>query len=477
MIVAKGLASRIGQAGVTGAGRLLASAATLAIALGGPCAAGDITYNVTEKIGAGTVKGDIVTDGKSGVLSTADIVNWNLQLTGVGASTTLTSVGGASAVLLEGGDVTATSTKLLFNFSGADAGYLLFQANPGVFSGTKYFCVDTTSNVCNAGASVVPGSVFDSSAQFELFSGDQVIGTAGPVLPSAALEASVLALVQARIAQILVGQLESQLLVGLNEQVSCGNCGGASVGFGSFALSGHGRYALTPEWTLLGGMDVGQYRQKGANVDLNVGAAGALQYDPAGLGPSRPYVEVGLNGSLQNTRYDRSYPDGSGVATGSGSTRSYDVTAYAEAGWVDRMTPRDEAAIYASYSHTWQIVGGYAEQTGVDNPFNAIVPGGTDNLDVASLNAQYTHLASNRVELDVNGGVDRAFSLSSGAQPIVAGIQIAQAQPAFTYYQAGARIGYRLNRSTTADVFVNGILAPKAIGSSAHVGFGARWSF
>ncbi len=462
---------------MAGAGRLFASAATLAMALGGPCAAGDITYNVSENIGAGTVKGDIVTDGKSGVLSAADIVDWNLQVNGVGASTALTSVGGASAVLLQGADVTATSTKLLFNFSGADAGYLLFQAKPGLFSGTKYFCVDTTSGVCKAGASVVPGSVFDPSAQFELLSGDQVIGTAGPVLPSAALEASVLALVRARIAQILVNQLESQLLVGLNEQVSCGNCGGASVGFGSFALSGHGRYALTPELTLLGGVEVGQYRQKGANVDLNVGGAGALQYDPAGLGPSRPYAEVGLNGSLQNTRYDRSYALGDGVATGSGSTRSYVLSAYAEAGWVDRITPRDEAAIYASYSHTWQIVGGYAEQTGVDNPFNAIVPGGTDNLDVASLNAQYTHLAGRRVELDVNGGVDWAFSSDSGARPIVSGIQIAQAQPAFIYYQAGARLGYRLNRTTTADFFVNGILAPKAIGSSAHVGFGARWSF
>ena len=87
------------------------------------------------------------------------------------------------------------------------------------------------------------------------------------------------------------------------------------------------------------------------------------------------------------------------------------------------------------------------------------MPGGTDNLDVASLNAQYTHLAGRRVELDVNGGVDWAFSSDSGARPIVSGIQIAQAQPAFIYYQAGARLGYRLNRTTTADFFVNGILA------------------
>ena len=36
---------------MAGAGRLFALAATLAMALGGPCAAGDITYNVSENIG------------------------------------------------------------------------------------------------------------------------------------------------------------------------------------------------------------------------------------------------------------------------------------------------------------------------------------------------------------------------------------------------------------------------------------------
>jgi len=458
------------------AGRFLASAAVAAMAVG-PCAAGDITYTVSQTVGAGSLKGQIVTNGDTGVLSSADIVSWNLQVNGVGASTTLTSIGATSAVLLQGGDLTATSSKLLFNYSGTDSGYFGIQATPGLFSGNKYFCVNTNNSACKPGESVVPGSVFDPSAQFALFSGDQVIGTAGPVLPDAALEASVLALVRARIAQILVDQLESQLLVGLNEQVNCGNCGGADAGFGSFALSGHGRYALTPEWTALGGVDVGQYRQKGADVDLNLGFAGAIQYDPSGLGSSRPYAEVGINGALQNTRYDRAYPDSAGVATGSGSTRDYDLSANAEVGWVDRVTPRDEAAVYAAYSHTWQIVGGYAEQVGVDNPFNAVVPGGTDNMDVASLNAQYTHLFGNRVEADLNGGADWAFSSQSGLRPVVAGVQVAEAQPAFVYYQVGARLGYRLSRNTTADVFVNGILGPRAIGSSAHFGFGARWSF
>ena len=54
----------------------------------------------------------------------------------------------------------------------------------------------------------------------------------GGASANAALQASIEALAQSRAAQMLIAQLESQLLLGLNEQVSCGNCGGGGVGCG-----------------------------------------------------------------------------------------------------------------------------------------------------------------------------------------------------------------------------------------------------
>ena len=45
-----------------------------------------ITYNVDQTIGAGTVTGDIQTHGTTGVLDNANIIAWNLELNGVGAS-------------------------------------------------------------------------------------------------------------------------------------------------------------------------------------------------------------------------------------------------------------------------------------------------------------------------------------------------------------------------------------------------------
>jgi hypothetical protein len=456
-------------------GRLLSSAAVASLLGVSPAFAADTTYNVDEPVGVGSIVGQIETNGDTGVLSKADILNWSLIVTGNGASTSLVS--GSSTVLLEGADLTATPTQLLFNFSGTDGGYLGFQANnPGVFSGNKYACFNTISNVCKPGESAVPGSVFDPSAVFVIRSGNQVIGEVGGASANAALQASIEALAQSRAAQMLIAQLESQLLLGLNEQVSCGNCGGGGVGFGSFAISGHGRYALTRELTLMGGVDVGQYQEREADVTLNAGFAGALQYDPD-IGPSRPYLEVGLAAGLQNARYTRGYALGPAVMTGVGQARNYDVSVYAEPGWVDRFTPRDEGAVYVNLSRSWQMVGGYAEQSGADNPLAATVPAGTDVMDVAGLHAQYTHLFGQRLEAGINGGVNWAFHTQSGLQADIAGGEVEGAQPQFVSYEVGGRVGVRVSRKLTVDLFANAELAPRAIGSSVHGGLDARWTF
>jgi len=455
----------------------LAPATALAALLGaGPATADNVTYQVNDPVGAGSIVGDITTDGKQGVLASGDIVDWTLALNGNGATFNLTKAD--SQLVLQGSDLTATPTQLLFNFSVGDGGMVLFQAsNPGVFTGFHYVCFNTTNPACNPGTSIVPAKNTDSSAIYVAESGNQVIGVAQSPSANADLPASLQALARSRTSQMLLAQLQSQLLLGLNEQVSCGNCGGVGAGFGSFALSGHGRYAINKEWTLMGGVDVGQYEEKGADVTLNAGFAAALQYDPD-TGPSRPYLEAGVAAGLQNARYTRSYAIGAALMKGVGRARDYDVSLYGEAGWVDRISPRDEAAVYLDYSHAWQMVGGYAEGAGVDNPLAAVVPGGTDTMDQAGVHGQYTRLLNRRVEIGLNGGLDWAFHATSGLKAgFVGGGQIAGAQPQFVSYEVGGRLGIRMSHKLTLDLFVNGELAPRDIGSSVHGGFGMRWNF
>ncbi len=148
----------------------------------GVCAAAPITYGVNRGVGGGSVTGTIETDGTTGVLGAGNITGWNLTLNGVGASYGLTEQD--SVLLLVGGDVSATPAALLFDFSGGDDGYLLFQQS--LYSGTHYYCDATRSDVCYQGESVVPQSISDPSAQNVARAGTQVIGTAAAAVPEPA---------------------------------------------------------------------------------------------------------------------------------------------------------------------------------------------------------------------------------------------------------------------------------------------------
>jgi hypothetical protein len=151
----------------------------------------DITYSVDETIGlAGSVVGTVETDGTTGVLAAANLLDWNLVLN-IGGSTgsTFTLFGPLSGnnsqvVVGAGGNFTATATDLLFNFSGA-ADLVDFQ-NPGVASGMNAWCLDAQVGAC----SPVTGKAFlPSPGEFVLtstntitqgnnvLSGDRVIGT------------------------------------------------------------------------------------------------------------------------------------------------------------------------------------------------------------------------------------------------------------------------------------------------------------
>ena len=123
----------------------------------------------------------------------------------------------------------------------------------------------------------------------------------------------------------------------------------------------------------------------------------------------------------------------------------------------------------------------YQEGTGADNPFAATVPRGTDKMRVVSLNTQYTRLIPSilgrPVEFNINGSIQRVLSQDSGIDAEVAGLSISPRRPDFTYFQVGGRLGIRLSRSTTLDLFVNSTQAPGRIGSATHGGFGFRSLF
>ena len=304
-------------------------------------------------------------------------------------------------------------------------------------------------------------------------------GSGTGVTTSDSIVQSIQKLSDSHTAQMVTQLLTSQTYLGVNEQVSCGNCGGGYMSFGSFNASSHGRYNITPQWTVLYGLGYGNYKEKGAEVTQSISGALSLRYSPTEMGHSRPYFEIG--GSVapsQTVNYARTYDNGSGTATGEGKTHSDFTSAFVRGGWMARLSPRDEAAVSVSVTQTNQRQGGYAETTGNDNPFDAIYTHGTDTMNIASLGAQYTHLFGLRWELTADVNASQSFNTKTGINSTIAGVGDVSATPhELTWYQPGLRLAYRVNGRLSATAFVNATIGPRAIGSSAHGGFGLSYKF
>jgi hypothetical protein len=156
------------------------------------CSGATITYDVNQTIGAGSVTGDIVTDGTIGSLTPAtNFVDWNLLMDdGTSTVDLLGPLSGSNSVLVDftgAGNVSATATQLSFNFSGAP-GTNPFDVNEFYFATTSSFnpfeqsslCFQSTPSTfgCGPPSSGETLEVNGDSPLSTSLSGTQVIGTA-----------------------------------------------------------------------------------------------------------------------------------------------------------------------------------------------------------------------------------------------------------------------------------------------------------
>jgi hypothetical protein len=110
------------------------------------CDAGQ-TFLIDQPAGVGSVSGTILTDGATGTLSTADILDWNLVLNNGSSAFSLLGPlsGNNSESQVFGFDLTETTSALFFNFSAIDDGGVLFQA-PSIGSGMEFVCITADIN-------------------------------------------------------------------------------------------------------------------------------------------------------------------------------------------------------------------------------------------------------------------------------------------------------------------------------------------
>ena len=321
----------------------------------------------------------------------------------------------------------------------------------------------------------------------------------GCIADSGSSAGSVKGVADQRFNQMITNRVLGTVLLGVNEQINCSDCVSGFGSAGSFSVGIHGRKEITSNLSLLGGIAYTQYGESGYKVtDAPIGAF-ALRYDFTDWGSSRPFFDVGaILTPFEKVSYSRAYNTvpGSGDNPGTGqsvamlnSTNASDYGVYARAGWITRLSPRDEVAGSVEVWQLWQTVNGYNEPGGsIDssNPFSANFAGGTDRTNLVKVGAQWTHLFGDNVETNINGGFVQSFASHSGVSTTITGLNgngdgadgvFAPTIGNQYWFEYGGRVGYRITKGWTADLFLNGTVGPQPVGNTLHGGLGLRVAY
>ena len=278
---------------------------------------------------------------------------------------------------------------------------------------------------------------------------------------------------------MITNRVLGTVLLGVNEQVNCSDCVSAFGSAGSFSAGIHGRKNLTPNLSLLAGIAYAQYSEGGYSVTSAPIGAFALRYDFVDWGSSRPFFDIGtILTPHEKVRYRRSYVTSLGVVSLDSQTTSGNVGIYGRAGWISRLSPRDEVAASVEVWRLSQHVKGYADPAAAFNPFDASIAGGTDRTSLVKIGGQWTHLFGHGIEANFNGGWVQSFATRTGIVATVTGqgtvVPTIGNQGWFEY---GGRLGYRIAEGWVADLFVNGTAGPQPVGNTVHGGVGLRVNY
>jgi fibronectin-binding autotransporter adhesin len=410
--------------------------------------------------------------GAGGGFKTLTVNNY----VGSGANVVLnTALGGSSSptdrIIVSGGSATGNTLLTIRNAGGVGAqttgvGIPIVTTTNGGTTASDAFALANTP--------VVNGfryALDDSGGDWYLVS--------SPTTTLAQVQSSLNAVSKAQLGQIVNNGLLSSILLGATQQINCSNCASGFGAIGSYASGTQGRVGLSDRLTAIGGFSYNQWSSSGISVYNAPTLAGALIYDFDNFGSSRPFVEAG--GALtpyQSIHGSRVYPNGLTMATGTWTSLDRNLSLFARAGWLARLTPIDEAAAYVVLGRNWLQTGGYTEATTATNPFAASAAPGLQALNMARLGAQYTHLFTNNIELNVDGAVVHGVGAGTGSIVNVAdfGPIGPTPLPTTTWFEYGARVGYRVSDSLVVDAFVLGAVGGE-VGSTVHGGMALRVAF
>ncbi len=279
---------------------------------------------------------------------------------------------------------------------------------------------------------------------------------------------------------MITNRVLGTVLLGVNEQVNCSDCVSAFGSAGSFSAGVHGRKELTPNLSLLAGIAYTQYSEGGYSVTSAPIGAFALRYDFTDWGSSRPFFDVGaILTPFEKVRYSRSYLTSLGAVSLDSSTNSSDYGVYGRAGWISRLSPRDEVAASVEVWQLWQRVNGYTDpcrqrsiRSTPRSPPAPIEPtssrsAGSGRICSAAA-SRPTSMAASCSRFRDHSGIVATVTGDGTVVPTI-GNQ--------SWFEYGGRLGFRIAKGWVADLFLNGTLGPQPVGNTLHGGVGLRINY
>ena len=394
---------------------------------------------------------------------------------GSGANIVLnTALGGSSSptdrIVVNGGSATGQTALTIRNVGGVG----------GLTTGAGIPIVITTNGGTTASdAFALANTPVLNGFRYALDdSGGDWYLVSSPTTTLAQVQSSLNAVSKAQLGQIVNNGLLSSILLGATQQINCSNCVSGFGAIGSYASGTQGRVGLSDRLTAIGGFSYNQWSSSGISVYNAPTLAGALIYDFDNFGSSCPFVEAGARSppirastGLASIRMDRPWRRELGLR--SIATSPCSPAPDGSRGSARSTRPRPMPTLVGTGCKQAATRRRPPRRTPLPRP-----PRRASALNMARLGAQYTHLFTDNIELNVGGAVVHGFAAGTGSTVNVTnfGPIGPTALPTTTWFEYGARVGYRLSDSLVVDAFVLGALGGE-VGSSVHGGIALRSAF
>jgi hypothetical protein len=191
----------------------------------------------------------------------------------------------------------------------------------------------------------------------------------------------------------------------------------------------------------------------------------------------RSSISAPILSPFQKVRYARSYTTSLGAVSLESSTTSENYAVYGRAGWMSRLSPRDEVAASVEVWQLWQRVKGYMTRP---SPSIRSTPRSRWHRPHQPRQGRRTvdALFGSSVEANINGGWVQSFGTRSGIVASVTGDgTIVPTIGNQGWFEYGGRLGFRITKGWVADLFLNGTAGPQPVGNTLHGGMGLRVSY